>query len=485
MTDLWDRVADLVFPAGQQYVHDPVRWAAERAGTPLWSRQRSIVESVRDHPTTAVHSCHNIGKSFTGATTCCWWLDSHPPGSAFVVTTAPTGPQVKAILWREINRIHQRVGLPGRTNLTEWYIDNELVAFGRKPSEYEPTAFQGIHAEFVLVVLDEACGIPTSLWDAASTLTSNDTSRILAIGNPDDPHSHFAKVCKPNSGWNVIGVGAKDTPNFTGEQVPDIVRKSIISVSWAEQKAKDWGVTSPLYISKVEGRFPVDSEDGVIRYSDVSKCRLMGPAPVEGERVAGIDVGAGGDRTVLYPRVGNVFLEPRYVRKDDAEDTVDDLVAWIQELQLERVVIDVIGIGWGVYSRLKRLSSVHTPRGEGKIGCVVQRFNAAEKVPAKKKDDLKFANRRAQMWWRGRTTLHSGAVDLAVIDDDTAAELVEPKFFINKTGAVQVEEKAEIIKRLGRSPDMADALLMALEPGMPVAKSSGRSITKARIGEVA
>src|SRR5687768_11704565 len=108
---------------------DPAAWASKRAGIELWSKQREIIESVRDHPKTAVASCHQIGKSFVAATTVCWWLDTHLPGEAFVVTTAPTAPQVKAILWREINRVHTQAGLRGRTNLTEWYLGDELVAF--------------------------------------------------------------------------------------------------------------------------------------------------------------------------------------------------------------------------------------------------------------------------------------------------------------------------------------------------------------------
>jgi hypothetical protein len=47
-------------------------------------------------------------------------------------------------------------------------------SFGRKPSDYDPEAFQGIHAAAVLVLIDEACGVPKSLWDAASTLITNE-----------------------------------------------------------------------------------------------------------------------------------------------------------------------------------------------------------------------------------------------------------------------------------------------------------------------
>jgi hypothetical protein len=472
---IWERVADLVYPVGQKYADDPVGWASERAGTKLWSKQQVIICSVRDNPLTAVHSCHNIGKSFTAAQVCAWWIDSHPPGTAFVVTTAPTGAQVKGILWREINRVHRDASLPGRTNLTEWYLGGELVAFGRKPSDTDPTAFQGIHALYVLVILDEACGIPEALWDAASTLTSNDTSRTLAIGNPDDPHSHFAKVCKPGSGWNVIGIGAADSPNWTGEAVPDRVRRSLISTAWAKQKELDWGVSNPLYISKVLGQFPSDSEFGVIQMSKLTQCRLQGPEPEEGERVAGLDVGAGGDRTVLFPRYGNTMGEPFILRKDDAMETVDDLVVMINDWKLERVVVDVIGVGWGVYSRLRQLSAIDNPGGEKRHQARIDRFNGSEKAPKRRKDDPDFLNKRAWIWWMGRDWIRDRAINLEAISDDCAAELVEPKWE-TKNGKIKVEEKQEIIARLGRSPDEADALLMSLAPGMPVAKSSSQTV---------
>jgi hypothetical protein len=60
-----------------------------------------------------------------------WWIQVHPPGEALVVTTAPTTPQVEAILWRYTSNDHNKGGLPGRITLdAKWHIGNELVAYG-------------------------------------------------------------------------------------------------------------------------------------------------------------------------------------------------------------------------------------------------------------------------------------------------------------------------------------------------------------------
>jgi len=139
-----------------RYVDDPVGFINERLGEHLWSKQREVAESVLVNRHTLVKSAHDQGKSFVASRLAAWWIASHEPGEAFVVTTAPSWPQVRAILWREIRRAHRAGKLPGELNQTEWLLDGELVAYGRKPADYDEHGFQGIHARFVLVIIDEA-----------------------------------------------------------------------------------------------------------------------------------------------------------------------------------------------------------------------------------------------------------------------------------------------------------------------------------------
>lgn len=186
----------------QYYLARPVEWARDRLGDFLWSGQRRIIESVRDHRKTSVATCHEVGKTRIAAVATGWWLDSFPPGDAYVVTTAPTARQVRAVLWREINRVHARGSLYGRTNQVEWLMvtplgKEEQVAIGRKPDEYQVGSFQGLHQRYLLFIGDEACGIPLQLLIEAESLIANDNSKMLLIGNPDDPKTEFGRICKP------------------------------------------------------------------------------------------------------------------------------------------------------------------------------------------------------------------------------------------------------------------------------------------------
>src|SRR5690242_4982314 len=91
-------------PVVDPHIDDPAGWIETRLGEHPWSKQRDICASVVEHRRTAVKSCHDSGKSFIASRLADWWIDVHPPGEAFVVSTAPTYKQVHAILWEEIRK---------------------------------------------------------------------------------------------------------------------------------------------------------------------------------------------------------------------------------------------------------------------------------------------------------------------------------------------------------------------------------------------
>jgi len=320
-----------------KYVQDPVGFISEVLHEFPWSKQREIALSVRDNRHTAVPSAHDTGKSFIAARLAAWWLSVHPAGEAFVVTTAPTFAQVRAILWREINRAHAKGGLPGRVNQTEWHIGNEMVAFGRKPADYDESAFQGIHARYVLVILDEACGIPKQLWDAAETLATNEGCRILAIGNPDTPLSEFARNCERGTDWHVIDVDGLASPNFTDEDVPDEIRPMLISPTWVEERKKAWGEDSAVYQSKVRGKFPKVPAGAVYKELGMH-LQWYGALPQFTKLVGGLDFGGANDNA--HKTSGVVAgLTPdnkliRFAHFEDAGAKVhENLVSWMRGIE--------------------------------------------------------------------------------------------------------------------------------------------------------
>ena len=167
-----------------------VRWAERPTTTP--SRRTLVgvksVTPVETVPTRCIavdspsslflagRSMIPTHNSYVSAVLTCWWLDVHPQGEARVISTAPTSKQVDAVLWYEINKIHHRLKLHGRLNRNEWWSDTgrQLLAIGRKPPDHVEAAFQGMHARYLLVIYDEAYGIPRHLWDEGSSLASQE-----------------------------------------------------------------------------------------------------------------------------------------------------------------------------------------------------------------------------------------------------------------------------------------------------------------------
>ncbi len=448
--------ADALDPPANRWRDDPVAWARERGGTRLWSEQRRILESLRDNEQTAVHSCNSAGKSHTAATAVEWWIDSHPPGQAMAVTTAPTGAQVKGILWKYVNATHEAQGLPGRVNQTEWHIGNQLVALGRKPADYRTAGFSGYHAPYLLLVIDEGSGVGVNIWDSLSTLTAGGHCRKLAIGNPDLSTGAFHDVCtRPDSGWNVIHIGRWHMPSHTGEDVGEEAARVLMSQEWADDRKRVWGEDSALYQSKVLGLFPKQgSPFAVVPHDAVTACRVLDMFERHSDVVeAGVDLGAGRDRTVVRERRGMRAGRMVEFRSSDPMATAGQIVLTLREWGVQRVKVDSIGIGWTMYGLLReRLRE---------DGVEVVPVNFGEGPTAPNKD--RFLNLRAEVWWTvGREYSLNRMWDLGAVDDDTIAELTAPDYAIlDSKGKVKVEPKDDVRKRLGMSPDQADALLLA------------------------
>jgi len=465
LEDLYE--LDLLWnPAPNPYADDPVGWVHDK-NIETWSKQREIYTAVRDNRYTAVKSCHGPGKSFTAANVVVWWLATKR--DPFVVTSAPTSHQVRTILWREIRRSKKVAQLAGKITqgqVPEWrQADGELVAFGRKPADYlDPTtasaAFQGIHALHLLVVLDEGSGIPDWLAQATETLITNDESRLLIIGNPDNPLSYFAKAFKPGSGFHKITITAFDTPAYTGEPVSKDLQNKLTSKVWVEERKKRWGEGSPLYKAKVLAEFPDITDDTVFTPKMITDAITNDRSryAVNNRGRYGFDVARlGADETVIYHnRSGYTRLVARWSKVDtmEAVGRYRRLGTGLDARTAPPTTIDVNGLGAGVYDRLKEL------------GFDVAPFNGGERAY----NPLKYKNRRAEAYWEAREMFEEGLIDLEEGDEDLQAELLETRFKPNSTGQIQIESKEDIAARLGHSPDRADAFVMSLQTasGTPV-----------------
>lgn len=487
---VWGLAANRLKPEPHPFAEDIVGWLRVRLREETWSKEREILEAVRDHRYVAVQSCHDVGKSFTASRKVAHWIETHEPGTAFAVTTAPTDPQVKAILWREIGRAHRRGNLRGRVTLdAQWKLmhglgPDELVAYGRKPADYEPTAFSGIHAAFVLVVIDEAGGVNQAIFEAVDTLVTNEAARVLAIGNPDDPSTHFAKICKPGSGWHVIRIDGLESPNFTKEEVakypdlrkymiregiaptkekvPDSMRPLLLSPQWVSERIKRWGVNSPMFQSKVRGQFPTIGLDTLIEPRWITAAQNRSQPRDPSDPRLGVDVARyGDDHTIIAVRLGMNVRIP--ANCDIPRGPVTETAGLVQQIGLSLPItptanVDDTGVGGGVTDILMQEKYPVLP--------LISSAACIEVLPNGKP---RFVNARSEWWWHLREALagpsgtgEDGLLDLDADDEDLAAQIGAIKYTINSHGQIKVETKDEMKARKLPSPDRGDAVVYSL-----------------------
>lgn len=444
------------------YKNDPVLWAQERLNLFLWSKQQEILQALATHKKVAVKTSHSVGKTFSAAVAAAWWVDTRGPES-IVISSAPTYAQVHALLWSEIRKFHVKGNLPGRVTqddrwLLPYVVDGRAVDIevgqGRKPADTNIHAFQGTHrSNGVLVILDEACGVSESIYTGAEAITTAPMDRQLLIGNPDDPNTEFGRIFKRKpDDWYLMTISAFDTPNFTGEWVPEYLRNSLPQPEWVESRRKDWGETSNRYISKIRAEFPDTSDDGLfnqnhvenaIRVVERAKSKHVAP-------VLGVDVARfGSDKTTVYAN-WNGHIE--YIADWSGVDTVDTAakVADIAEdIGAKEIRVDAIGVGAGVIDNLARMVGEHT---------VVYSMVGNAASP----DPLKWYNARAYWYDQLRQKLSDEEIDLPDVDE-LAEEFGIIRYAL-RGSAMLIESKEDMRKRGLHSPDHLDAVVYACAP---------------------
>lgn len=433
---------------------DPVWWIETVLGVELWSGQRNIARSVRDHRQTAVRSCHGPGKTFIAAAISLWFLYVWPDSR--VVTTATKWSQVKNLLWHEINGLHSRApiaqGLGGTCLQTQLYLPDGRYALGLSTRPGQEESFQGHHAPHILLLYDEASGIPEPVYEAGEGYMTTEGARKLMIGNPTRAEGEFYKAFhSERHQYACHHISAFDTPAFTGEAVSEQMLARLVSERWVEERRRRWEGTA-LWDVKVLGDFSKHADDTVISLGLVEEAqdRDIPPSPPDREAVVACDVARfGSDDTVISTLEGQKVEIREVYHGRDTMETAGRVKRIYDELRAgpgqARVVVDDTGVGGGVTDRLREL------------GVKVTAFNGAEEPL----EPANYPNARSESWFRGAEVLERVSIPE---DEQLAADLLAPRYKVDSQGRRVVEPKEETKKRLGRSPDHADSVLLLFAP---------------------
>ncbi len=413
----------------------------------MWQKQKDVLRAVYAHRRVAVKSGNGLGKGYCAAVAAVWFLANHKP--AIVLTTAPTFRQVRHILWREIRRLHHRApqSIGGKLFDTRWELAEDRYAIGLSADGVDQ--FQGFHSPNMLIIVDEAEGVSDEIFEAIEAVMTSASAHLLLIGNPTTVTGAFRRAFyEERRLYETITMSALESPNvINGEPV----YPGLTSADWVEERRIIWGEQNPIYRSRVLGEFPEQAENTLIKLSAI-EAAVRGPDnsdrdDFEGPRetVMSADVARFGfDRSVILLRQGNRVEEIHAFQNLDTMQFAHRIAAAIKENNPARIYVDEVGIGAGVVDRLKEQ------------GFPVRGVN----VGVRAKQPRRFANARAEGYWRLKELFESGSISIPN-DSQLIGELAALHYDYDTLNRFSMESKKDIRKRGLPSPDKADALMLA------------------------
>ena len=441
-----------------EYLTDIKLWAKEVLGKTLWSKQEEIARSIVENTHTAVVSCNGAGKSGLAGIVAVWWVAVHDPKEVAVICSAPTYVQIARVLFKEIQdnfslAKDHGVTLPGYiTQAQEWKLDDGTVmAWGRRPADKDlVSSFQGIHRRYVLVVLDEAGGIPEDLYTATEAVTNTEGARVLAIGNPDSRGTPFHRIFREDPTWHKIKISAFDTPNFTGEDIPEELKPLLIQPAWVERQKISWGVDSARYKSKILAEFPDEADNTFFSQSAIDRAV---DADIEEDfdnpAVLGVDLARfGEDDSVVYINRAGRCRKLETWTKATSIESANRIHKLAIEHGVTEVRIDASGLGGPIVDQVAMLAQDRY--------LVISMLGSAASP-----DNTRWLNARAFNFDSLREQMLDSKIDLDPDDKALMDEMLMIQYKFSAKGSIQIESKDDMRNRGVKSPDSLDALVYA------------------------
>lgn len=336
--------------------------------------------------------------------------------------------------------------------------------WGFTAPDWDPDRFQGFHEENVMVVIDEAAGVSTAIYDAIDAVLSSANVKRLEIGNPTDDAGGFGKSFKQED-VKKFTIRAWDTPNLKdfGITEADILSgewekllgsrampyPQLVTPAWVAKRARRWGIESPMYRSRVQAEFPIAGSNSLIPmgWYQQAKDRVIRPKDND-PNVIGVDVARyGDDESVVCHRHGGHFRTINVVSQFSTVETAGIVARALLDTGATCAAVDGVGVGAGVVDSLRANRQPVTELNAG----------------ARARNPGTFFNAKAEWYWKVRELFQQGEIDVDPDDEELEIQATQIRYKVLPSGQIKIEEKDEYKKRTGlRSPDRFEALVHAV-----------------------
>ena len=451
-------------------IERPDLWIEDVLGCALTAFERELVNLVATSPRVTVRSCTASGKTFTAGRLVLWFLSNHKP--SIVLTTAKTFRQVEIEIWKEIWTAYKGSKFPlgGRLLATRLEMDKDWFALGFSTDDAENVL--GVHSPNILIIIDEAPGIPDDVYKAIETPMSTGNAKVVILGNPLQPTGAYRETFDSPL-YKKFVISAFDTPNFivfnitlddikSGEWKDKIgiaeweikdgswLKKMpcpyLINPLWVAERLDEWGEGSFSFQVYVLGEFPEKGAQNLFNLPEL-EAAVDRKVDDEGDTVTALDVARYGDCESVYGiRRGDRLLRMEVWGHEGIHYTTGRTARHLRQDNPSVCRIDAGGIGVDDCDILDK-EGFHIDR-------VMSNSPAVDKE--------RFLNRRAELYW----LLSKRFTDerISIPDDRKLIAQLADIRYTYKNGKLAMETKEEMRARGSKSPDRADMLVMLFLP---------------------
>lgn len=446
------------------WLHDPVQFVRDNFGVEPDEWQRDALGKIvgPGKHRLALCACAGPGKSCLDAWVILWFLALHAEGQDYPrgVCLSISKENLMGNLWAEISKWRDRSDFLKRVMVQDaqkiyhkdhpdrWRVEARAYSQSASPEEIGET-LSGLHERFVLIVMDESGSMPPELLKKAEqALTTCEYGLILQSGNPLSRNGCLFAV-EGDPRWEHVRI--------TGD--PDDQKRSPrVDIEWAREQIAKFGRTDPWVMAYILGLFPEASFNGLLSEAQIRAAlgkHLNEHEWTWAQKRIGIDVAAyGDDRTVFAARQGRAAFPFKVFRQLDGPKLAAQFSASKARFGSEVDTIDATG-GWAnSMLDFARMAGHH-----------ILPVGMAEQAD----DPGQFANKRAECYWRAAEWVKSGGA--LPPDEELVREATASMYVINSRGRIQIEDKAQVKKRLGFSPDKWDAFCLTFAVAEQPARS--------------
>lgn len=435
---------------------DPVAFVREVFGAEPDPKQKEVLRAFPNSQRIAMKASKGCGKTCTEAWLAWNFLLTRPHPK--VAATSISGDTLMDTLWAEMSHWQQKSKL-----LSEMFVWTKTRIFAKDYPEtwwmsartwsksgdknQQANTLAGLHADYIMFILDESGGIPDSVMSSAeAALSTCIEGHLLQGGNPTHLEGPLYRACTTEKNlWTIIEMtGDPDDPN----------RCARVDVQWARSQIEKYGKDNPWVLVNVYGKFPPSSFNALIGPDEVRAAvdrRYREPDFDAHPRILGIDVARfGDDSSIIFPRQGLQAFNPLQYRSLDGTTGAEITVRKWNEWQADGVFIDNTG-GFGAswIDNLIRL-------GKSPIGIHFSQSST----------DKQYFNKRTEMAFNLVEWIKRGG---ALPDIPELIQALSVTTYSFKGEQLIIEPKEDIKAKLnGNSPDHMDALMLTF--ALPVEK---------------